>query len=155
MENGLVSDLPNPTEDQIMGAACDDISYLCNIDDALCCWIGNELQIVFALCADRKAKSASGAKVNVKHLPSSENIKKLRMLLKAEEMPSWYRYDDGTFTPWDGELFLPSGSQSNARKKRKPKSLPKKRRVNLMPVGKCKEKWVEYTPSEGNKKPTS
>ena len=148
-EHDLLSDLgPNPSEDQIVSAVCHDISYQCNVDEVVCCWIGNELELVFALCSDKRAKSARKAKINEKQLPTLREVKLLGKLLKVKELPGWYRYDDGTFTPWDGELCdgrsrdsRKSGTRSS--KQEKVKSPGKKTKVSLMPVGKKNKEWVE------------
>ncbi|OBZ72898.1 hypothetical protein A0H81_06863 [Grifola frondosa] len=38
-------------------------------------------------------------------MPTEAAAHRLAWLLKVDDGPKWYRYDDGTYTPWDGELL--------------------------------------------------
>ncbi|OBZ72899.1 hypothetical protein A0H81_06860 [Grifola frondosa] len=57
--------------------------------------LGNRHLVILELCVDRKAGTAR------KRSPVS-----LASLLNVDDGPEWHRYDGGTFTPWDGELFV-------------------------------------------------
>ncbi|OBZ72900.1 hypothetical protein A0H81_06861 [Grifola frondosa] len=46
-------------------------------------------------------------------MPTEAAANRLASLLKVDDAPLWYRYDDGTYTPWDGELFANPNNDSD------------------------------------------
>ncbi|EMD36743.1 hypothetical protein CERSUDRAFT_114652 [Gelatoporia subvermispora B] len=77
------------------------------------CWDGKRMKSVFALCIDKKARTAEEAKIRMSRMPPYETALKLAGVLQAEDEPKWYRYDDGTYTPWRGELYPPADSDES------------------------------------------
>lgn len=104
-ERNLLANCDDRSESRLFCAAGNDIAARSRINDALCCWVNGELETVFGLCVDYKAKTAETAKIRFSRLPPKENAIRLVTLLDTMDDPNWYRYDDGTYNPWDGELY--------------------------------------------------
>ncbi|KAI0928067.1 hypothetical protein AcW2_004199 [Taiwanofungus camphoratus] len=91
----------NPTRSRLYYAALEDISVRSHIDCVLGCWVDDELQIVFGLCIDEKARTPERAKIRFSQLPEKEDALVLAALLGVETQPKWYRY--GSYNPYDEE----------------------------------------------------
>ncbi|OBZ73244.1 hypothetical protein A0H81_06858 [Grifola frondosa] len=108
--------LPNVEDpDLILSAACEHIDRKVGDDHlaTLACWVNNECGVVLGICIDRKARTAAEAKPRLSRMPTEAAAYRLASLLKVHNDPEWYRYDDGTYTPWDGELFANPNDDSD------------------------------------------
>ncbi|KAI0928074.1 hypothetical protein AcW1_005439 [Taiwanofungus camphoratus] len=99
----LVTYMENPSRSRLYHAAVEYISIRSNIDCVLSCWVGDGLQLVFGLCIDEKARNPERAKIRFSRLPPREDALVLVGLLGVQTQPEWYRYDDGSYNPWDEE----------------------------------------------------
>ncbi|KAI0956858.1 hypothetical protein AcW1_005438 [Taiwanofungus camphoratus] len=99
----LTAYMENPSRSRLYRAAVHDIAVESNISCVLCCWVDDEVKIVFGLCIDEKARSPERAKIRFSRLPPREDALVLVGLLGVQTQPEWYRYDDGSYNPWDEE----------------------------------------------------
>jgi len=61
----------------------------------LACWDKDDLKAVYAICIDKKAKTAADARIRLSRMPPQSVALKLGCLLGAKQGPKWYEYDDG------------------------------------------------------------
>lgn len=94
----------NVTEERLFLAASSYIGLKSGITDVLCCWEGDVLALVFGIYVDYRHRRYPPREVIRSELPPIETGNRLVTYLQTDDPPQWYRYDDGTYTPWDGEL---------------------------------------------------
>ncbi|EMD34997.1 hypothetical protein CERSUDRAFT_75319 [Gelatoporia subvermispora B] len=96
----------NMTENKLYLAAAFDIVQKLRLRKwpLLACWDGDQMTCVFALCVDKKARTAEQAKVRMSRMPPYETALRLSAVLQTEDGPKCYLYYDRTYTPWGGEV---------------------------------------------------
>ncbi|EMD38627.1 hypothetical protein CERSUDRAFT_123191 [Gelatoporia subvermispora B] len=67
----------------------------------LACWDDDDLKAIYALCIDKKAKSAATARKRISKLPPRRVAFRLGKILGIKEAPKWYEYDGGR--PYDSD----------------------------------------------------
>ncbi|OBZ74352.1 hypothetical protein A0H81_05731 [Grifola frondosa] len=105
-EHRLLLNVDNPRNLLILYTAYEDIDIRVNDNHltALVCWVGSKSEVVLGICVDYEARTAAKAVPRRSRMVAKAAAYRLASLLKAKEPPEWYRYDDGTYTPWEGEL---------------------------------------------------
>lgn len=103
------------TEEKLYIAAAFDITQMLNLGSwpLLACWDGSEMKGISPLCVDKKARTAERAKVRMSKMPPYETALRLSAAPQAEDGPKWYRYDDGTYIPWNGDVDSSDSSESS------------------------------------------
>ncbi|KAH9942860.1 hypothetical protein B0H21DRAFT_511388 [Amylocystis lapponica] len=72
----------------------------------LCCWVKGSIRCVYGLYVDRDSKTAAIAERRLRpsFLPPKECAAKLMGLLRTNDGPWWYRYDDTDPQEGDGDI---------------------------------------------------
>lgn len=100
----LVGGVENVTDNRLFLAAASYIGVNTKIRDVLSCWEGDGLAVVFGIYVDYRHRRCPPREIIPSRLPPEKRIDLLLRLLQTDDPPKWYRYDDGTYTPWGGEL---------------------------------------------------
>ncbi|OCH95323.1 hypothetical protein OBBRIDRAFT_788518 [Obba rivulosa] len=92
---GLCCCRPNASDDDLYFTAAFDIEKRVGLSleelPVLACWDEDELKAVYALCTDRKARSAAQARICLSRMPPKEAaMRVLAGLLQAQAGPKWY-----------------------------------------------------------------
>ncbi|KZT10156.1 uncharacterized protein LAESUDRAFT_722322 [Laetiporus sulphureus 93-53] len=115
-DHGVPKRVDRPSDFDRSFAALEYIAARSGVEDVLSCWVDGESQMVFALSVDYKSGPYPPKRVHRSRTVPDENIRVLAYLLKTAAKPAWYRYDDGTYTPWQGEClqFADDGYDSDS-----------------------------------------
>ncbi|KZT65011.1 hypothetical protein DAEQUDRAFT_731862 [Daedalea quercina L-15889] len=71
---------------------------------ALCCWVGEDTNLVFAAYVDYRERAHPPQKVFIDEMMSEKQARRLARCMPLRDQ-GWYRYCDGSWVPWLGELW--------------------------------------------------